>query len=108
MPRIKRNIIVRKAGKVVRSTTVAPKKVKARRAIPQVWGMTKTEQRLATPMPSRNDLTKAQWVEHSEGTRWLKTYGVPQADCLPLGEQRDLISTIRYNEMFYSAQALRA
>jgi hypothetical protein len=64
--RVKRNIIVKRAGTVITNTcTTKPKKtvkkVQAKKA--SKWGMTKTEQRLNCPMPSRNDLTNSQWRE---------------------------------------------
>lgn len=96
MARIKRDLMIRRGGAVIRDTT-APKKVKAVKVKVRPlsdWGMTKTEMRCATPMPKRNDLTKAQWIEWGEALKELRTYDYDGAEFLSLDEMRDVRESI--------------
>lgn len=109
MAQVQCNIIVRRKGTIVTDTTAASKRKPVRVKRP-AWRttsiLTKTEQRLSTDCPDRNDLTTAQYREWSEGLRTLRHYGVPQAEMLSLNDQRETLFTIRYNEMYHSAMSL--
>ena len=110
MARAKRNLIVKRNNVIVNYSIVSPKKrtKPAKPSNPVHYSMSKTEQRLATPMPVRADLTQRQWIEWGDGLKVLNHYGVKQADCMTLGEQRELISTIRCNEVYFIAKGMQA
>ncbi len=98
MARIKRTLIIKREGAVVKETPVEPRtprhpKVRVRPL--NEWGMTKTEQRLATPMPRRVDLTKAQWQEWGDALKELRTYDYSGAEFLSLNEMRQVLESIR-------------
>lgn len=95
MARTKRIIRVKREGEVIGETTRSKaRKQRVRRPPVRTWGMTKTEERLATPMPTRKDLTVAQWREWGDNLRVLNNYSYINADLLSLNESRDAIRSI--------------
>ena len=97
MARIKRNLMIKREGEVIRNTAT-PKKVKAVKVKVRPlneWGMTKTEMRCATPMPKRVDLTTAQWAEWGDALKELRTYDYDGAEFLSLDEMREVRESIK-------------
>ena len=96
MPRLKRTIRVRREGEVISETRPTKRKArKVRRPPVRTWGMTKTEERLHCPMPSRKDLTAYQWREYGDALRVLNRYEYINADLLSLSEARAAIRSIQ-------------
>ena len=87
----------RREGTVIRESTRPVVRKTARivkRPVVRAWGMTKTEERLATPMPVRKDLTLVQWREWGDNLRVLRRYSYVHADLLSLADSRDAIRSI--------------
>ena len=86
----------RRKGEVIREDRPVAKARKrtVRKPVVRAWGMTKTEERLATPMPVRKDLTMAQWRERGDALRILNRYSYINADLLSLNECRDAVLSI--------------
>lgn len=100
MARVKRAIRVRREGEVISETAPAVRKPrKVRRPVVRTWGMTKTEERLHTPMPTRSDLTKYQWQEYGDALRVLNRYEYINAELLSLSEARAAIRSIQVCSM---------
>ena len=86
----------RREGTVIREDRPVAKARKrtVRKPVVRAWGMTKTEQQLATPMPVRKDLTTVQWRERGDALRILNRYSYVNADLLSLNECRDAVLSI--------------
>ena len=84
-------VIRESARPVVRKTSTART---VKRPVVRAWGMSKTEERLATPMPVRKDLTLVQWRERGDALRILNRYSYVNADLLSLNECRDAVLSI--------------
>ena len=96
MPRLKRAIRVRREGEVISESRPATSKArKVRNPVVRAWGMTKTEERLHTPMPVRKDLTTYQWREYGDALRVLNRYEYINANLLSLSEARAAIRSIQ-------------
>jgi len=88
-------IRTRREGEVIREDRPVVKVRRiVKRPVVQSWGMSKTEQRLATDMPVRKDLTLTQWREWGDNLRVLNFYSYIGADLLSLNDSRDAVRSI--------------
>ena len=97
-----RNLIIRRNGTVIRSRVAQqPKRSKAVHQHTSLrnsytkFNMSLTEQREHTPMPTRKDLTKAQYREYCEGLKILKSNNYLNPDYLSLNELRETLYSIK-------------
>ncbi len=96
MARTKR-VLLRRKGKVIKEPAFVPNVIEKKRPVVKVranrWS--RTDERINTPNPERNDLTSSQWVEWGEGLRTLRGVDYQEAQTLSLVEMRTVLESIR-------------